>query len=85
MDTGYPYRVKTTIDIADPLFERARRLARERGTTLRALVEDGLRRVLDERGPAPFTLPDRAVGVAGEPDPTAPLTWAELRAEIYGP
>lgn len=77
--------MKTTIDIADPLFDRARRLARERGTTLRALVEDGLRRVLDEPGPAPFALPDRAVGTPGDPDPTAPLSWAELRAEIYGP
>ncbi len=76
--------MKTTIDIADPLFRRARQLAQDRGTTLRALVEDGLRRVLDEPPTPAFVLPDRAAGTPGDPDPTAPLTWAELRAEIYG-
>ena len=35
-----------TIDIADALPERARLHARQRGTTLRALVEQGLRTVL---------------------------------------
>ena len=37
-----------TIDIADALPERARLHARQRGTTLRALVEQGLRAVLTE-------------------------------------
>jgi hypothetical protein len=81
---GYPHRVKTTVDIADPLFERARRAAHDRGTTLRALVEEGLRRVLDAPEPPPFTLADRAVGRHGDPDPTERLTWSDLRAEIYG-
>lgn len=38
--------MKTTIDIADGLLTRARRLAAKRGTTLRAVVEDALRRGL---------------------------------------
>jgi len=38
--------MKTTIDIADRLAREARKAARERGTTLRALVEEGLRLVL---------------------------------------
>jgi hypothetical protein len=41
--------VKTTIVIADPLLKRAQRFARARGITLRALVEDGLRRAMEER------------------------------------
>jgi hypothetical protein len=41
--------MKTTIQIADSLFQEARRLAGEEGTTLRALVEEGLRGVLTER------------------------------------
>jgi hypothetical protein len=40
--------MKTTIDIADPVLEQARQLAARRGTTLKALVEQGLRRVIAE-------------------------------------
>lgn len=35
--------MKTTIDIADDLFERIQRLARKEKTTFRALAEAGLR------------------------------------------
>ncbi|MFN7270935.1 MAG: hypothetical protein ACK5VQ_01295 [Gammaproteobacteria bacterium] len=38
--------MKTTIDINDDLFRRARRVAESRGITLRALFEDGLLRAL---------------------------------------
>ena len=38
--------MKTTIDIADGLFDAAKAKAQRDGTTLRAIVEDGLRRVL---------------------------------------
>jgi hypothetical protein len=40
--------MKATIDIADALLDRARLHARQRGITLRALVEQGLRAVLTE-------------------------------------
>jgi hypothetical protein len=40
--------VKTTLDIADPLLKEARQVAAREGTTLRALVEQGLRRVVAE-------------------------------------
>lgn len=36
-------RMKTTLDIADPLFRDAKRRAAEEGITLRALVERALR------------------------------------------
>lgn len=50
--------MKTTIDIADSLLAEAKAAAAARETTLRALVEAGLRQVLHEpRGrPAPFRL-----------------------------
>jgi len=38
--------MKTTIQIPDSLFEEARRVAHRERITLRALVEEGLRRVL---------------------------------------
>lgn len=40
--------MKTTIDVSDALFVLAKNVARERQTSLRALVEEGLRRVLNE-------------------------------------
>jgi len=41
--------MKTTIQIPDSLFEEARRLAEREHTTLKALVEQGLRRTVTER------------------------------------
>jgi len=38
--------MKTTIDIADPLLRRAKRLAARRGITLKALMESALREEL---------------------------------------
>lgn len=41
--------MKTTLDLDDRLLERAKRLAAEQGTTLRAVVEDALRAKLIPR------------------------------------
>jgi len=41
--------MKTTIQIPDSLFEEVRRLAQREQTTMKAIVEDGLRRVVSER------------------------------------
>jgi len=41
--------MKTTIEIPDPLFEKARELAARQDTTQKALVTEGLRRVVAER------------------------------------
>ncbi|MFN8627229.1 MAG: type II toxin-antitoxin system VapB family antitoxin [Candidatus Binatia bacterium] len=41
--------MKTTIQIPDSLFEEARKVARRERTTLKALVEQGLRRIVAER------------------------------------
>lgn len=38
--------MKTTIDISDALFASSKALAQQSQTTLRALIEEGLRRVL---------------------------------------
>jgi hypothetical protein len=41
--------MKTTLDISDPLLRNARKLAARERTTLRALVEEGLRQVVAEK------------------------------------
>lgn len=41
--------MKTTMQIPDSLLKEARRLAEEERTTLKALMEEGLRRILSER------------------------------------
>ena len=77
--------MKSTFDINDALLERAKRHARRAGKPLRALIEEGLRRVLDEGAQtARYELPDRSVGKAGGPNPLEQLSWPELRHEIYG-
>jgi hypothetical protein len=77
--------MKTTVEISDALLERARRHARRAGKPLRAVIEEGLRRVLEaETEPARYQLPDRSVGVAGGPNPLEARSWQDLRDEIYG-
>ena len=41
--------MKTTLDISDPLLREAKKIATRDRTTLRALVEQGLRKVIAER------------------------------------
>jgi hypothetical protein len=77
--------MKTTIEIADPLLARAKRHARKVGKPLRALVEEGLRRVLDAPSArAAYQLRDMSVGRAGDPNPLEAMSWQDLRDEIYG-
>ena len=40
--------MKTTIEMSDPLFKSAKNLAQRRQTTLRALIEEGLRRLIND-------------------------------------
>ncbi len=76
--------MKTTVDIADPILREARKLATREGTTLRALVEQGLRRVLAEKKrKSPFRL--RLVTAAGRglrPELQG-ANWHEIRELSY--
>ena len=77
--------MKTTVELRDSLLARAKRHAKRTGQPLRALIEEGLRRVLaDEECPKPYRLPDRSVGKAGDENPLESLSWQDLRDEIYG-
>jgi len=77
--------MKTTIDVHDELMVRAKRYAKRTGRPLRAVVEDGLRRVLAEPSPhARYRLLDRSVGDPDAVDPLESWSWQDLRQEIYG-
>lgn len=76
--------MKTTVEIQDHLLQRAKAEACRRGVTLRALVEQGLRNVLEDGSPEAYVLPDRSVGDPDGDNPLERLTWNELRREIYG-
>ncbi|MFN5349688.1 MAG: hypothetical protein ACK5A0_09150 [Polaromonas sp.] len=57
--------MKTTIEMSDPLFKSAKELAQRSQTTLRALIEEGLRRVISEsqvNAKSAFKLKDASVG-----------------------
>ena len=41
--------MKTTVHIPDTILEEARRIAALEHTTVKALVEEGLRRIIDDR------------------------------------
>lgn len=76
--------MKTTVDIHDVLFERAKRHARERGKTLRQVIEAGLRAVLDEPpSKYKYDWPDLSVGEPGAPYPLDAWTWQDLSELIY--
>lgn len=78
--------MKTTVDIADPLFAQAKDLAREQGVTLRELIEAGLVRVLEERRRRgePFRLRDAAfAGGAGLQQEFVGAPWAQILAAAY--
>jgi hypothetical protein len=75
--------MKTTIEIADDLFERAQRVARKEKTTFRSLTEQGLRLVLKEKQNKPGKMPP-LVTVPGElTDEFKNAPWERIRDEIY--
>ena len=55
--------MKTTIDIADSLLAEAKSVAAREGTTVKSLIEEGLRLAMARRGQGgPFSLRPRAFG-----------------------
>ena len=76
--------MKTTLEISGPLLERAKRLAARESTTLRALVEAGLRHVLRERRRAgAFKLRDARVAGDGLQPEFRDAPWECIRDAAY--
>jgi len=73
--------MKTTIELSDALLAEAKRLAEERGTTLRAVFEAGLRRELREAATiATFRLRDESVDGEGLRPELTGTSWEQIRA-----
>ena len=77
--------MKTTVEISDPLLRDARKVAAREDTTLRALIEQGLRRILSEKKkPKPaFKLRDASVGGKGLRPELRDAGWEKIRDMIY--
>ena len=78
--------MKTTIEVGDSLLAEAKRAAAEENTTLRALVEAGLREVLAKRRrrAAPFRLRRVTVKGKGLLAELRGASWQQLRDLAYG-
>jgi hypothetical protein len=76
--------MKTTVQIPDPLLASAKEIARQDRTTLAALIEEGLRKVVGERErhAKPFKLEDASVGGKGM-NPEYASGWEAVRDAIY--
>jgi hypothetical protein len=71
--------MRTSLDIPDPLLQRAKKLARDRGTTLRQLLLDGLRRTVEGGTlPHPHRMKDLAFGKGGL---VSGLAWGDPRID----
>lgn len=82
---GMVTNMKTTVDIADALLLKAREVARQEGTTLKALIEEGLRSVLSRRSEhASFRLADASVDGEGLQPGVGLASWEEIRSLAYG-
>ncbi|MEK7703409.1 MAG: type II toxin-antitoxin system VapB family antitoxin [Myxococcota bacterium] len=76
--------MKTTIDIADSLLAEAKRRAARDHTTVRALVEAGLRLVVHAGAkPGTFRLRDASFHGQGTQPGIAEGDWEQIRSLIY--
>ncbi|MEA2001605.1 MAG: DUF2191 domain-containing protein [Actinomycetota bacterium] len=75
--------MKTTVDIADQLLARAKLAAAAEGTTLRELIERGLRHELESNPENRYVLPDGSFDGNGVQSGVDEGDWSRLRELIY--
>jgi hypothetical protein len=76
--------MKTTVEISDELFAVAKEAAHREGSTLRALIEEGLHVVLERRRePRPFALREASFGGRGLQPGVSEGSWERIRELIY--
>ncbi len=77
--------MKTTVEISDALLAQARKLAARERTSVRALIEQGLRRVIAERRAAdgPFRLRKASFKGHGLSAEAQGASWERVRELAY--
>jgi Bacterial antitoxin of type II TA system, VapB len=76
--------MKTTLEISDPVLRAAKAAAAREGTTVRALVEEGLRKLLAERKQrTSFKLRRVSFRGNGLQEPAQAAGWEGIRDMIY--
>lgn len=76
--------IKTTVNLPDALLREAQELARRDQTTLRELIETGLRAVVKQRGnTSSFLLEDASVDGHGLQQDYRGARWDQIRDAIY--
>jgi len=76
--------MKTTVEISDALLEAAKKVAATEGTTLRELIEVGLRQTLaDRKKLGKFTLRKASFRGKGLQAPLKGANWDRLREIAY--
>jgi CRISPR/Cas system-associated protein Csm6 len=76
--------MKTTMQIPENLFEEARKLAQRERTTMKALVEEGLRRIISERKRrSAFRLRKATFKGAGLQPHVTGASWEQIRELSY--
>jgi hypothetical protein len=76
--------MKTTVEISDALLSEARAVARRERTTVRALIEEGLRTAIGKRKRgAGFKLRDASVAGQGLQPGFSAERWSEIRDAAY--
>ncbi len=78
------HNMKTTIDLSDELAKKAKAYAARKHTTLRAVIEQGIRQVLsNDRSASRFKLRDASVGGNGLREEYKDADWAKIRESSY--
>jgi predicted transcriptional regulator len=77
--------MKTTIDLPDELLREAQLIARAEGTTLKSVMEEGLRAVIARhRTSQQYELRDASVSGRGLQPEFADADWSRIRQASYG-
>jgi hypothetical protein len=76
--------MKTTVQIPDTLFEEARKVAQRERITLKALIEEGLRRIIaDRKRRTAFRLRKASFKGNGLRPDLAGASWEKIRELTY--
>ncbi len=75
--------MKTTINIPDSLGRRVKAIARKKGVTVTAFIEESLRRHMQELMHTEQSKEIRLTTYHGEGDEDCILNWDEIRDRVY--